>query len=465
MSSQPFIVHINGNPNVPTIIEIKIRPAPSTVQAELFKVPVRTQNCRVLEVQPDAQGNNLNGKVFQWFKIVLPDNRQGWVRDDLVNIAGDGRPFGYGNLTLSTYAFSQSRSGNANPTGTATTTPATTAPTTTPVTTTPATTAPTTTPVTTTPATTTPATTTPAATTPAATTTPATTTATGPAPTARPLGPVVPSPVAPAGTVFAVSIANRGANLRAAPVSGAIVTQIPYMAQMTVIGAQPQGGNTNYYWVNVRTAAGQTGFIRNSFLKIIGDGSQWGLSKGDEYPMPMQAYWWVRGFGINFPQNDGNETSHDGWDLGAVTGEPMLAGPRGGVVTQTNVCQKCTVDRPNTPTVGDPSVFSDPAWGYGYGNFVVVRYDNNLLPASTQQRLIQKGLGNAHVFVMFGHLANFTARNGQQLAPYEQFGQCGNTGNSEATHLHMEVRAGSNPNAQWSQLRPGLLEPGNLFSR
>jgi hypothetical protein len=455
MSSQPFIVHINGNPNVPTIIEIKIRPAPGTVQAELFKVPVKTQNCRVLEVQPDAQGNNLNGKIFQWFKVVLPDNRQGWVRDDLAHIVGDGRPFGYPNLSVSTYAFSQTRAGNMNPTTSATTTP---------VTTTPATT----TPVATTPVATTPATTTPATTTPSTTTAPATTT-TVTGPTARALGPVVPSPVPPPGTVYAISIANRGANLRAAPVSGAIVTQIPYLAQMTVIGGQPQGGATNYTWVNVRTADGKTGFIRNTFLKIVGDASQWGLTKGDEYPAPMQAYWWVRGFGIGFPQNDGNETSHDGWDLGAVTGEPMLAGPRGGVVTQTNVCQKCTADKPNTPawgiSVGDSSVFSDPAWGYGYGNYVIVRYDNNLLPASTQQRLIQKGLGSAHVFVMYAHLANFTARNGQQLGAYEQFGQCGNTGNSEATHLHLEVRAGSNPGAQWSQLRPGLLEPGNLFSR
>lgn len=283
------------------------------------------------------------------------------------------------------------------------------------------------------------------------------------------MGPVVPSPTAPAGTVLAVCIANRGANLRAAPVGGAIIAKVDYMTQLTVIGSSAQGGGTNYMWVNVRNAAGQTGFVRNSFLKIVGNATQWGLGAGDEYPAPMRAYWWVRGFGINFPANDANEVYHDGWDLGAVTGEPMLAGPRGGVVTQTNVCQKCTPDKPNTLAwgipVGSDSVFNDPAWGYGYGNFVVIRYDNNLLPASTQQRLAQRSLSGAHVFVIYAHLANFTARNGQQLAGYEQFGTCGNTGNSEATHVHLEVRAGSNPNAQWAQLRPGLLEPGNLFSR
>jgi murein DD-endopeptidase MepM/ murein hydrolase activator NlpD len=94
-----------------------------------------------------------------------------------------------------------------------------------------------------------------------------------------------------------------------------------------------------------------------------------------------------------------------------------------------------------------------------------VRYDNSLLPASTQQRLAARGLAGAHVFVMYAHLANFNVRNGQQLTANQQLGACGNTGNSEAAHLHLEVRAGSNPNAMWSQLRGGLLEPGNLFSR
>jgi hypothetical protein len=456
MSSQPFIVHINGNPNVPTIREVKVRPQPGTVVAELFKVPVGTQNCRVLEVQPDAQGTNLNGKVYQWFRIVLPDNREGWVRDDLVQVTGDGRPYGYGLLPMPAYAFSLTRSANINPAAApATTTPSAAS---TPTTTTPP--AATVTPV----AAVTPA----AAATPAPATTPVTTT---PATTAKPAatGPVVPSPAAPAGTVLAICIAKTGANLRQAPVSGTILTKVNYLEQVTVIGGTPQGGATNYVWVNVRTATGQSGFVRNTFLKIIGNASQWGLSAGDEYPAPMQAYWWVRGFGINFAQNDPNEVFHDGWDLGSNTGEPMLAGPRGGVVTQTMVCIKCTPDKPSSfmqgYAIGDQTIFNDPAWGFGYGNFVVVRYDNSLLPASTQQRLAARGLAGAHVFVMYAHLANFNVRNGQQLTANQQLGACGNTGNSEAAHLHLEVRAGSNPNAMWSQLRGGLLEPGNLFSR
>ncbi|NWF68317.1 MAG: peptidoglycan DD-metalloendopeptidase family protein, partial [Chloroflexi bacterium] len=267
----------------------------------------------------------------------------------------------------------------------------------------------------------------------------------------------------------ATAIAKTGANVRAAPVSGNIVQRVEFGTQMTVIGGQAQGSGTNYVWAQVRLPGGATGFIRHSFVKITGSAAQWGLSAGDEYPAPMRNYWWVRGFGIGFPANDANEVQHNGWDLGANTGEPMLAGPNGGVVTQTMLCTKCTPDRPSTLmqglSLGDQSVFNDPGWGFGYGNFVVIRYDHTLLPASTQQRLAQRSLPGAHIFVLYGHLASFNVGVGQPLSAHQQFAQCGNTGNSEAAHLHLEVRAGANPNAQWAQLRSGLLDPGVLFSR
>ncbi|NWF69425.1 MAG: hypothetical protein HXY40_10090, partial [Chloroflexi bacterium] len=115
MSSQSFTAHIAGNPNVPTIKEANVRSAPGTAPnvTVLFKAPVGTQNCRVLDVQPDPQGTNLNGKVFQWFRLLLPDNREGWVRDDLLQIIGDGRPFGYPSLSLAAYAFGLTRTAPA----------------------------------------------------------------------------------------------------------------------------------------------------------------------------------------------------------------------------------------------------------------------------------------------------------------------------------------------------------------
>jgi hypothetical protein len=106
------------------------------------------------------------------------------------------------------------------------------------------------------------------------------------------------------------------------------------------------------------------------------------------------------------------------------------------VVTQINHCTKCKPGAESTLkqglSLGDPNVFKDEGWGFGYGNFVVVRYDNSLLPASTKQRLVARNMPNAHVFVMYAHLASFSVQNGQQLTAGQQIGGCGNTGNSEA---------------------------------
>src|SRR5690606_29149586 len=49
------------------------------------------------------------GKVYQWFQLTFPDGRQGWVRDDLLSLNGDGSEYGYGVLAPNTFAFAVSR--------------------------------------------------------------------------------------------------------------------------------------------------------------------------------------------------------------------------------------------------------------------------------------------------------------------------------------------------------------------
>jgi hypothetical protein len=483
MSTQPLIAHLTGNPNVPTIREANVRNVPGTLQPStvLFKMPIGTMNLTVLEVSEDSAQTQLNGKTFQWFRLSFPNGQQGWVRDDLVQIVGDGRPYGYVIIPIATYAFSLRRIYTP---GTASTTapivmgqpltPIPTAPAITPVGTT--TTAPPPTTTTAPPPTTTTAP--PPVITPVGTTTtappPTTTTAPPPATTTTAPPPATtttappPAPAVPTGAPTFVMISKTGANLRSAPINGTVIRRLNYLEEGTVIGGQVQGNNTNYVWVRVRAGANE-GWVRNSFLRIRGNAANFSLSSGDEYAAPMKNCWWVRGFGISFANNDPNEVSHNGWDLGANNGEPMLTGPRGGVVTQIHRCTKCTAAQPNTLSqglsIGDSNVFSDAAWGFGYGHFVVVRYDHNLLPESTKLRLAQQNKGGMHLFVMYAHLNDFTVNAGQQLSAGQQFGGCGNTGNSEAAHLHLEVRAGSNPNAQWFEVSKGLVEPGVLFSR
>jgi hypothetical protein len=467
MSIQKFIAHIIGNPNVPNIKEVNVRSVPGTGanSSILFRLPVGTRDCEVLEVQIDPQQTALEGKVYQWFKLVLPNNQQGWIRDDLLEIIGDGTKWGYGVLSASTYAWKINRTVVVAPSGAAPVISSSTpAPAATTIVTPNAAAIPGMTPTASpTPGMTATAPATPApaaapAATPAPTTTPAT-----PAPTAAPVAAPAPMPAVPTGRV----IARTGANLRQAPVSGAIINKLDFGTTVTVIGSQAQP-DTNYYWVKVKTPNAE-GFIRNTFLSIAGNASAYGLSSGDEYPGCMKNYWWVRGFGLGQKANDGNELQHDGWDLGAALNEPVYAGPRGGVVTQINHCTKCKPGAESTLkqglSLGDPNVFKDEGWGFGYGNFVVVRYDNSLLPASTKQRLVARNMPNAHVFVMYAHLASFSVQNGQQLTAGQQIGGCGNTGNSEAEHVHLEVRFGNDANARWATMRDNRVDPSLLFLR
>ncbi len=265
----------------------------------------------------------------------------GWLRDDLVSIEGDGSDYGYPILTGASYAYALMRQLLPDPTPVPPPTP-------------PPTPAPVPTPPPVTP----------------------------PTPTPTPL----PTPT-PAGDVKGMAISVSGLNLREAPISGKVITRLGYKEVVKILQTRPQGGTSNYIWAQVESAEG-TGWVRSDYLSIIGDGSGFGLSKGDEYPAPMQNYWWIRG--QNHNQNP-NEAEHLGWDFSASAGEPIRSGPNGGIVARLLTCARCTDSHPNVLSQGIPldnaSVFLDAAWGFGYGNAVIVRYVNSLLPASTRERL------------------------------------------------------------------------------
>jgi hypothetical protein len=427
-----LIATIVGMRNAPTIREVNVRAAPSIAGALIVRLPVGTQNLTVLEVRLDAANAALNGKVYNWLKLRLPDGREGFVRDDLIEIVGDGTSFGYPTILVPTIAFALTRQ---LPTSTPATPPA--APATPPA-------AP--------------------ATPPAAPATPPAAPATPPAAPATPPAAPAPAPVV-GGAARAKVIGKTGVNLRAAPVSGNVLSRLNFQADVAIVGGHPQGGTSNYIWVQVDTPSGR-GFVRDDFLSVSGDASTFGLSKGDEFPAPMRNYWWVRGFNVN--QNPG-EPEHLGWDFGANTGEPILCAPPGGTVVAVNICAKCTPDRPSTLmhgfSLGDASIFSDPGWGFGYGTFVIVRYDNAGLPASTKARMTARGMGTAHLFAMYAHLQAASVAVGQTVSAGQQIGTCGNTGNSQATHLHLEVRVSTNPNPQWGMIRSGLFDPGVVYLR
>ncbi len=79
---------------------INIRQGPGTHYPVTREIAVVTAQMAVREVRPDERGSSVNGRVYQWFRLALPDGSEGWVRDDLIEIEGACAAFGYGDLAL-----------------------------------------------------------------------------------------------------------------------------------------------------------------------------------------------------------------------------------------------------------------------------------------------------------------------------------------------------------------------------
>lgn len=93
---------------------------------------------------------------------------------------------------------------------------------------------------------------------------------------------------------------------------------------------------------------------------------------------------------------------HNGIDLGAAIGEPILAAADGEVI------------------------ISRLGWNGGYGNYVVIQHDNG-----TQ--------------TVYGHASKLLVDEGQNVTQGQKIALVGSTGESTGPHLHVEVRGGNNP--------------------
>lgn len=407
MTDANFRAIILGIPHIPTIKEVNVRTSPSTTAELAFRTPLGVDT-KIRRVEPDFIKTAKDGKVYQWFELEFPDGRVGWVRDDLIEIYGDGSVFGYGVLPIKAVAFALKRMETilASP---------------------------------------------------------------EPVIPVVPVTPPTPPIIVASGQAWAICRAKTGVNVR----SGAGTSFNPPLGRMNfeqraeIIGVETDRDGTRLKWVKLNIN-GLQGFVREDFLRFEGDTERFGGGSNDLYPSPIPRSWWVRDFNPK-PIDSRLGVEHWGWDFGGDVGSPILAGPMGGTVTFVNRCQRCTPSAPNTLAQGlglsNPNVLSDPAWGFGYGTYVIVRYDHELLPQSTQNRLAARNLTGAHIFVMYAHLVDYSVQVGQALTPNQQIGGCGNTGNSEAPHLHLEVRAGRNKTDAWSALFTNLLDPAVLFRR
>lgn len=474
MAGQPLIATITGIPNV---LDVNVRSGPSRDFQAVFKSPKGTTGLRVIEVQADGKSAALQGKMYQWLRLQFPDGQNGWVRDDLLSVVGDGGMFGYGVFTSPAVPFYVVRTASVGAAGSmsAPAQAVVAAPPVVQASPSITVTTPTTLPTPTTAGTSTQVTVqsvqTPPTTVPQVTVgTPQVVVGSPQVTVGTPVAPQVAAPAAVTITVtgpaMAMCMNKGGGNVRPGPGqnNNPVLTKMNYRDSAQILEVKQGDANDYFKWVKV-AYQGKEGWIREDFLRFSGTISKFGYAE-DLYPSPAPDSWWVRDFDVT---GQVSGLKHDGWDHAGSVGATIQAGPKGAFIVKTQECQKCGPEGASAVdkgfSMGDSRVWNDAGWNYGYGHYLIARYDNVNLPASTQQFLNSKGWGGYHAFVMYAHLSKIIAQTGQTVAGGQEIAKLGNSGNSTGTHLHLELRFGKDANAQWPTITTGLVSPTYLFFR
>lgn len=437
------------------IVDFPARTGPGTTfNYTPFTVAKGRDDLDILDIEPDASDTQSDfGRVYQWFHFRLPDGREGWLRDHVVGIQGDWSGFGYGKVPDVKHAYLLIRDMSK-----ATSVPPAIDPIqedTQPVSTVTITESETT------------DTDAAAETTDAASSDEATPPAT-PAPTLQKTRTT--AIAKPQGPPRAIIKVQSQAYTRQGPstIGYDRVYTVPRNAEVNILEVRRENQGRHLRWYRIEYNS-QQAWIREDLVQYTGDTEAVGLP-WDLYPAPMAERWWIRDYN-RAPYRNDNEFEHWGWDFGAHIGEPIYCGPFGATVMEAFQCPKCMdPSRPSTVLngidIGSTAVLSDPQWGYGYGHYVILRYANDQLPESTKDAITQMGYPGGSIFVMYAHLQRFSVQPGQELGPGQIFAYCGNSGNSEAQHLHLELRVSKKADySGWANIKDGLTSPIILFNR
>lgn len=161
-----------------------------------------------------------------------------------------------------------------------------------------------------------------------------------------------------------------------------------------------------------------------------------------------------------------SQSAHPGIDMASSVGTRLIS-PAPGICIRRIACTACTPESPNrqpVPGRGCPTLHNDIEWGFGYGNFLVMRYDYAVLPDDLRKEMDSRNLTNGFAYFLVGHLDEMNVSLGQSVSAGQVIGATGNTGCSSAPHLHFEVRIGrvSEVDGVWTQQR--AVNPKLMFN-
>jgi murein DD-endopeptidase MepM/ murein hydrolase activator NlpD len=427
-----YTVFIRGIPENKQVKDVRVHVAPGVNTEVPFRIPIGAKAiCSAIKPDPDNSG--FQGQVYRWFQLKFSDGREGWVRDDLLDLQGDCSPFGYGNYPSRVFAFTAGTSiaqSEHSASVMVTVTPALPAQ-------------------------------------PGQPGTPSVTvtvTPIQPTQPSQPTLPIIPSgttPVAPVATGCDGNVrSDIRARVRAAPsVLSAQVGSVNPGGAVRILAVEKGQDGQPFRWMKISTNS-VTGYIREDLLTYSDDCIAQGLfgssaqttSTSTVTPTTKLNTQKLFASPIRTPCSIFQEygvNRHKGVDLNVVVGTPVVACGNG-VVAFTTACTKCSDDKPNFGSQGiafwDPQAINDPAWGYGFGNFVVVRYGWSDLPGSMRDALTGQNLTGGNAYVIHAHLSRINIAPGEIVRDGAVLGLSGNTGNSTGPHLHLEIRASMSPN-------------------
>jgi len=225
--------------------------------------------------------------------------------------------------------------------------------------------------------------------------------------------------------------------------------------------ADPDG----YRWYTVKTPSG-TGWIRGDMVIIGEDCLPFTfITEADLTPPDPVVTSPTKRFPLpaNVDLNQGYNSQHRAYDLATDSGTPIAATTSGLVIRQIN-CVACEDrSRPNFSPPCPSWMFTSEEWGYGYGNFVVVRHNYEFMPPSMREHMDSKNLTNGFVYFLYAHLSMTNVKVGDVVKKGQSIGLTGNHGCSSAPHLHLEIRMGRDETIDGHWLEQLSVNPNLIF--
>jgi murein DD-endopeptidase MepM/ murein hydrolase activator NlpD len=170
------------------------------------------------------------------------------------------------------------------------------------------------------------------------------------------------------------------------------------------------------------------------------------------------------------PYGDGKHKGVDYVSKARVSGLLIRAGGNGVTYNKRFICTACSAQQPNflsqnlSQEQQNAAFSNEKPWVFGFGNMLVVRYAYNDLPSRARQEMDRNGQKGWFAYVLYAHLEQILVEPNTPVSAGMPIARMGNTGNSTAPHLHLEIQLSQNANANIPLRSIPRMDPLLMFA-